>query len=200
MTLFSFHLTFLQPCLSVPSNIDPSTLNSTFSSTLDVALWPVLSKPSCHISSSPWLSDILYCDRTKLQKVKTNSPKVLHTLLWSFPDNWKHLGFNTFNIFNPFYTFSFHLYSSPPSKLNEYYMTHFKNKVAICSSFSFRTDTTHHLVSLTTSTADLNWNGVQWQHAPARAQLCALLIPSHISNVALDHKSHTMVKAFWGYK
>lgn len=166
--LFSFHLTFLQLCLSVPSNIDPSTLNSTFSSTLDVALWPVLPKPSCHISSSPWLSDILYCDQ-----VKTNSPKALHTLLWSFPDNWKHLGFNTFNTFNLFYTFSFHLYSSPPSKLNnEYYMTHFKNKVAICSSFLFRTDTTHHLVSLTTSNADLNWNGVQWQHG---SSLCTTM-------------------------
>lgn len=77
--------------LSISSNIDPSTLNSTLLSTLDVNLCPVVSKQSCHVSSSLLLSDILYCDRTKLHVGKNQFAQSATS--WAvifFPDNWRH--------------------------------------------------------------------------------------------------------------
>lgn len=137
-----------------------------------MSLCPSVSKPSCCFSSILCLSEILYCDRTKLymgggkQFAQSATSSTVNISLSvediTLPLNIQHL--KTFILRKGFYTSSLCI-SWPTMKLLWPYVAH---------SHSVLTQTNTYKSKLGNNcTADLNW----WEHTSTNTSLlCALLI------------------------
>lgn len=159
--------------LSISSNIDPSTLNSTLLSTLDVDLCPVVSKQSCHVSSSLcFLTPSIVTGQNYMWE-KNNLPEVLHPELWFFfPDNWRHWASITHstlstssicaNCFMTFHSTSILLHHLHLPLSISWPTLKTKWPSAAHSHSGLTQPTTYSLIK--NFTADLIWNGVRWEH------------------------------------